>query len=102
MTAVFIILAIIFIVAGTLIIVHSSSYLPPIACFIFALLLICGSIISSENVKAKLKIETLSEAGITPLDNDTVYNTSQAELDKLYKVTTLDGTYYYIFEKDTN
>jgi hypothetical protein len=102
MTAVFIILAIIFIVAGTLLFVHYSSYLPPIACFIFALLLICGSIISSENVKAKLKVETLSEAGITPLDADTVYNKSQAELDKLYKVVTLDGTYYYIFEKDTN
>ena len=35
MTAVFIILAIIFIVAGTLLFVHYSSYLPPIACFIF-------------------------------------------------------------------
>ena len=53
---------------------------------------------------AEAKIKTLDVAGIEYLSNDEVYNKSQAELDKLFKVTTLNGTYYYDIgeSKDAN
>ena len=44
---------------------------------------------------AEAKIKALDVAGIEYLSNDEVYNKSQAELDKMIKVSTLSGTYYY-------
>lgn len=53
-----------------------------------------------DNSINKTKVETLESVGIEYLSKEDVYNKSQAELDKLFKVTTLNGTYYYEIEKD--
>ena len=58
-----------------------------------------GFVFYDNNIN-KAKVETLEAVGIEYLSKEEVYNKSQAELDKLFKITTLDGTYYYEIEKD--
>ena len=58
-----------------------------------------GFVLYDYNI-SKTKVETLEAVGIEYLSKEKVYNKSQAELDKLFKITTLDGTYYYEIEKD--
>ena len=44
---------------------------------------------------SEAKIKTLDAVGIEYLSKEEVYNKSQAELDKMIKVSTISGTYYY-------
>lgn len=48
-----------------------------------------------DNKVMETKVKTLDAVGIEYLSKEEVYNKSQAELDKLFKVVTLEGTYYY-------
>ena len=48
-----------------------------------------------DNKISETKVKTLDAVGIEYLSKEEVYNKSQAELDKLFKVVTLEGTYYY-------
>ena len=50
------------------------------------------------NDKAKAQVEVLQDFGIEKIED--TYNLSQAELDKKYKITTMNEIYY--FEKNTN
>jgi len=99
MTVFFIILALALLAAGIFAYLNSTSGVLPAACFVGMLLCLGIAGVSSANKMAKSKIETLSAAGIEYIDKDTVYNMSQAELDKCYSIVTLDGTYYYKFEE---
>lgn len=65
-----------------------------------ALLILGLGFVFYDNNINKAKVETLESVGIEYLSKEDVYNKSQAELDKLFKVTTLNGTYYYEIEKD--
>lgn len=48
-----------------------------------------------DNKIAETKVKTLETVGIEYLSKEDVYNKSQAELDKMLKVSTVSGTYYY-------
>ena len=74
-----------------------------IALFIALFILGLGFIFYDSKI-AEAKIKTLDAVGIEYLSKEDVYNKSQAELDKLFKVTTLNGTYYYDLgeSKDAN
>lgn len=99
MTVLFIILALALLAAGIFACLGDSKILPT-SCFVGMLFCLGIAGVSSENKLAKSKIETLSAAGIEYIDKDTVYNMSQAELDKCYSIVTLDGTFYYKFEEE--
>lgn len=74
-----------------------------IASFIALFILGLGFIFYDSKI-AETKVKALEVAGIEYLSNDEVYNKSQAELDKMLKVSTLNGTYYYDLgeSKDAN
>lgn len=52
-----------------------------------------------DNKIAETKINTLNSVGIEYLSKEDVYNKSQAELDKMYSISTLNDTYYYNITK---
>ena len=55
-----------------------------------------------DNKVMETKVKTLDAVGIEYLSKEEVYNKSQAELDKLFKVTTLNGIYYYDLGESKN
>lgn len=52
-----------------------------------------------DNNMHKSNMKALTDFGIEPISSEQVYNTSKAELDKMYSISTLNGTYYYILDK---
>lgn len=71
-----------------------------IASFIAICLFFFG-IVTADNKVSEGKVEALNQVGIEYLSKEEVYNKSQAELDKMLKITTLGKVYYYdIGEKE--
>lgn len=89
-----------FIIFGVLVLVTAwlfskESLLGGLIAGFFALCVVVFGCIYSENKALEAKVQTLEAVGIEHLSKEEVYNKSQAELDKLFKVTTLGSIYYY-------
>ena len=61
----------------------------------FTVCVLAFGCIYSENKALVAKVQALDAAGIEYLSKEEVYNKSQSELDKMFKVTTLGNVYYY-------
>lgn len=61
----------------------------------FAVCVLAFGCIYSENKALEAKVQALDAVGIEYLSKEEVYNKSQAELDKMFKVSTLGSIYYY-------
>jgi len=93
MVVCFILFGIIAVVAGWLFIERQL-----VGCFVaiaISLFILGLGFIFYDNKIAETKIKTLDAVGIEYLSKEEVYNKSQSELDKLFKVVTLGDTYYY-------
>ena len=79
-------------------IIASNNVWQPILCGVGILLYVGILYLYYVNDKAKAQVEVLQDFGIEKIED--TYNLSQAELDKKYKITTMNEIYY--FEKNTN
>lgn len=95
MAVICIVIAMVLLVVGVVNFIQNNDRLPSLLCLIFMLICLGIACVSSANHLEEMKIEALSAVGVEYLDKDTVYNMSNAELDKCYSITTLSGTYYY-------
>ena len=77
---------------------NCSSATPSIMCVLGIVASLFFAYTCHWNQLSNAEVKAYSNAGIECLSKEEVYNTSQAELDKLYKVSNLDGTYYYRIE----
>ena len=80
---------------------YSNSPIPAFLCIMGVCFSLLFAGVCYTNNVAKAKVETLKKVGYEPLTKEVVYNTSQAELDKMYKISTLGGIYYYNIEEET-
>ena len=69
-----------------------------VAIILAIVILLIGCSVSDSKAN-KRAVEVLSDLNIEYLSDEEVYNTSKADLDKLYKVSTLTKNYYYNLEE---
>lgn len=87
-----------FLAAVMLVLIGALIYDYKMISFVLAILtLLCigAAGICYDNNMHKSTMKVLTEFGIEPITSEQVYNTSKAELDKMYSISTLNGTYYY-------
>ena len=100
MVVCFILFGIIAVVAGWLFVDKTEEPVHGLIAVAISLFILGFGFIFYDNKIAETKVKTLDAVGIEYLSKEDVYNKSQAELDKLLKVVTLEGTYYYDLGED--
>lgn len=79
---------------------YSDSLYPALGVILLFVIGLFSITVGIENSKENIKKEVLITCGIEPLTKEEVYNKSQAELDKYYKISTLEnGIQYFVIEK---
>lgn len=97
----FILVGVLFVI-GTFFVVENDNWIGGLAAVVLAMFVMLIGCSISDNRADKKAVETLKDFNIECLSDEEVYNSSKAELDKMYKISTFSKNYYYNIGADDN
>lgn len=97
----FILVGILFVI-GTFFVVENDNWIGGLAAVVLAMFVMLIGCSISDNKADKKAVEILKDFNIEYLSDEEVYNSSKAELDKMYKISTFSKNYYYNIGADDN